>query len=156
MDVVSSQLSYKVMTALKIEKISHSNAATADAISHLLGQLTSTPHIFGEKELTNLINDPASSLFLLYEEGKIVGMLTICSYVSPIGRKLWIEDVVVDSAARGKGYGKRLVTYAIEYARTLSPCTLMLTSNPTRIAANELYQSSGFEQKTTNVYRLPL
>lgn len=63
------------MTALKIEKISHSNAATADAISHLLGQLTSTPHIFGEKELTNLINDPASSLFLLYEEGK----MSVCS-----------------------------------------------------------------------------
>lgn len=135
------------MTALKIEKISHSNATTADAISHLLGQLTSTPHIFGEKELTNLINDPASSLFLLYEEGKIVGMLSICSYVSPIGRKLWIEDVVVDSAARGKGYGKRLVAYAIEYARTLSPCTLMLTSNPTRIAPMSFTNQAGLNRK---------
>lgn len=32
----------------------------------------------------------------------------------------------------------------------------MLTSNPTRIAANKLYQKLGFEQKQTNVYRMNL
>lgn len=30
----------------------------------------------------------------------------------------------------------------------------MLTSRPARVAANILYQSVGFEQKTTNVYKL--
>ena len=83
-------------------------------------------------------------------------MLTLGTYLSPTGRKAWIEDVVVDSAYRGKGYGKMLVEHAIEYARTLSPCTLMLTSNPARIAANELYRASGFEQKITNVYKMSL
>ena len=83
-------------------------------------------------------------------------MLTVGNYFSPTGRKAWIEDVVVDSSMRGKGYGAMLVNHAIDYVRTLTPCTLMLTSNPSRIAANELYRTRGFEPKHTNVYKMSL
>jgi ribosomal protein S18 acetylase RimI-like enzyme len=144
------------MTNIKIERITSADNSTAEAISLLLKQLSSQEFIFTERELAALVNDPSSSLFLLYTEDKIAGMLTLGTYLSPTGRKAWIEDVVVDSAYRGKGYGKMLVEHAIEYARTLSPCTLMLTSNPARIAANELYRASGFEQKITNVYKMSL
>lgn len=144
------------MCEVKIVRATSCDSATAETITQLLAQLTPTPHHFTERELSEVISDPSSALFLLWEGCKVVGMLTVGAYLSPTGRKLWIEDVVVDSAARGKGYGKRLVEHAIEYARAFSPCTLMLTSNPTRIAANELYRASGFQQKTTNVYRFPL
>ncbi|MBQ2017923.1 MAG: GNAT family N-acetyltransferase [Alistipes sp.] len=144
------------MTNIKIERITSADSSIAEAIPLLLKQLSSQEFSFSERELAALINDPSSSLFLLYAEGKIAGMLTLGTYLSPTGRKAWIEDVVVDSAYRGKGYGKMLVEHAIEYARTLSPCTLMLTSNPARIAANELYRASGFEQKITNVYKMSL
>ena len=144
------------MTNIKIERITSADSSTAKAISLLLKQLSSQEFSFSERELAALINAPSSSLFLLYTEDKIAGMLTLGTYLSPTGRKAWIEDVVVDSAYRGKGYGKMLVEHAIEYARTLSPCTLMLTSNPARIAANELYRASGFEQKITNVYKMSL
>ena len=142
------------MTNIKIERITSADGSTAEAISLLLKQLSSQKFIFTERELSALVNDPSSTLFLLYSECKIAGMLTLGTYLSPTGRKAWIEDVVVDSAYRGKGYGKMLVEHAIGYARTLSPCTLMLTSNPARIAANELYRASGFEQKITNVYKM--
>lgn len=144
------------MCEVKIVRATSCDSATAETITQLLAQLTPTPHHFTERELNEVISDPSSALFLLWEGCKVVGMLTVGVYLSPTGRKLWIEDVVVDSAARGKGYGKRLVEHAIEYARTLSPCTLMLTSNPARIVANELYRASGFQKKTTNVYRFPL
>ncbi|MBO5861119.1 MAG: GNAT family N-acetyltransferase [Alistipes sp.] len=144
------------MTNIKIERITSADGSTAEAISLLLKQLSSQEFSFSERELAALVTDPSSSLFLLYAEDKIAGMLTLGTYLSPTGRKAWIEDVVVDSAYRGKGYGKMLVEHAIEYARTLSPCTLMLTSNPARIAANELYRASGFEQKITNVYKMSL
>lgn len=144
------------MTNIKIERITSADSLTAEAISLLLKQLSSQEFIFTERELAALVNDPSSTLFLLFAEDKIAGMLTLGTYLSPTGRKAWIEDVVVDSAYRGKGYGRMLVEHAIEYARTLSPCTLMLTSNPTRIAANELYRASGFEQKITNVYKMSL
>ena len=144
------------MTNIKIERITSADSSTAEAISLLLKQLSSQEFSFSERELAALVNDSSSALFLLFAEGKIAGMLTLGTYLSPSGRKAWIEDVVVDSAYRGKGYGKMLVEHAIEYARTLSPCTLMLTSNPARIAANELYRASGFEQKITNVYKMSL
>ena len=156
MDEVSSLSSYNAMTNIKIERITSADSSTAEAISLLLKQLSSQEFSFSERELAALVNDPSSSLFLLFAEDKIAGMLTLGTYLSPTGRKAWIEDVVVDSAYRGKGYGKMLVEHAIEYARTLSPCTLMLTSNPARIAANELYRASGFEQKITNVYKMSL
>lgn len=156
MVVVSNQLNSNTMCEVKIVRATSCDSATAEAITQLLAQLTPTPHHFTERELSEVISDPSSALFLLWEGCKVVGMLTVGGYLSPTGRKLWIEDVVVDSAARGKGHGKRLVEHAIEYARTLSPCTLMLTSNPTRIAANELYRASGFEQKITNVYKMSL
>jgi GNAT superfamily N-acetyltransferase len=144
------------MTNIKIERITSADSSTAEAISLLLKQLSSQEFTFSERELAALINDSSSSLFLLFAEDKIAGMLTLGTYLSPTGRKAWIEDVVVDSQERGKGYGKMLVEHAIEYARTFSPCTLMLTSNPARIAANELYRASGFEQKITNVYKMSL
>lgn len=156
MDEVSSLSSYNAMTNIKIERITSADSSTSEAISLLLKQLSSQEFSFSERELSALVNDSSSSLFLLFAEGKIAGMLTLGTYLSPTGRKAWIEDVVVDSAYRGKGYGKMLVEHAIEYARTLSPCTLMLTSNPARIAANELYRASGFEQKITNVYKMSL
>lgn len=39
---------------------------------------------------------------------------------------------------------------------TLTPVDLHLTSMPSRVEANELYQSLGFEQRETNVYKMSL
>ena len=91
-------------------------------------------------------------------DGQEVGFaLFFHNFSTFLGRAgLYLEDLFILKEHRGKGYGKMLVEHAIGYARTLSPCTLMLTSNPTRIAANELYRASGFEQKITNVYKMSL
>ena len=66
----------------------------------------------------------------------------------------WIEDVVIDEAYRGKGLSKMLVRHAIDFVKSQGIPALMLTSNPKRTAANKLYQTMGFEQKETNVYRM--
>ena len=138
-----------------IEEITSADHPTVEAISALLSQLTSHPCTFGEEELQRIVADPASHLFVARIDEKVVAMLTLGGYSSPTGRKAWIEDVVVDEAFRGRGLGREMVEFAIQYCKThIAPCTLMLTSNPMRIAANELYRSSGFEQKITNVYKL--
>ena len=67
-------------------------------INRLLAQLSSSPVVFTEKELQAIVGSPASRLFLLESDGEVAGMLTLCSYLAPTGRKLWIEDVVVDNA----------------------------------------------------------
>ena len=105
------------MTNIKIERITSADSSTAEAISLLLKQLSSQEFSFSERELSALINDPSSSLFLLFAEDKIAGMLTLGTYLSPTGRKAWVEDVVVDSTYRGKGYGKQLMRHLARVAK---------------------------------------
>ena len=156
MDEVSSLSSYNAMTNIKIERITSADSSTAEAISLLLKQLSSQEFSFSERELSALVNDSSSSLFLLFAEDKIAGMLTLGTYLSPTGRKAWIEDVVVDEALRGSGLGRVLVEHAIDYCKEEGIGTVYLTSNPKRVAANGLYQSMGFVRKETNMYKMDL
>ena len=74
----------------------------------------------------------------------------------PTGVRAWIEDVVVDEAARGRGVGEALTLAALERARSAGARTVDLTSRPSREAANRLYQRIGFTERETNVYRYQL
>jgi ribosomal protein S18 acetylase RimI-like enzyme len=70
--------------------------------------------------------------------------------------RAWIEDVVVDDSARGKGVGEALNRAALDRARAEGATTVDLTSRPSREAANRLYQRIGFVPRETNVYRYDL
>ena len=143
------------MATYTIEHVAQFDSALIAPIADMLAQLTAREYPFGEQELRAIVEDSASQLFVMRDDERIMGMLTLGHYTSPTGRKVWVEDVVVSADYRGKGLGRRLINHAIEYCReNLSPCTLMLTSNPARIAANELYRTSGFEPKQTNVYKM--
>jgi ribosomal protein S18 acetylase RimI-like enzyme len=80
-------------------------------------------------------------------------MLSLVVFSIPTGTKAWIEDVVVDERARGKGVGKELMNHALNVAKELGAKSADLTSRPSREAANKLYQAIGFEGRETNVYR---
>ena len=140
----------------RIFELTVADEAYVEPIQRLLGQLSSSPIEFTIKELQALVDDAASQLFILECDGVVAGMLTLCTYLAPTGRKLWVEDVVVDGAMRGRAYGRRLVEHAIECAEKKGGGTLMLTSKPSRVAANALYRSVGFQPKETNVYRFVL
>ena len=86
-------------------------------------------------------------------EAAIVGTLTLAIFRLPTGLRAWIEDVIVDEAARGKGVGAALNRFAIELARSEGARTVDLTSRPGREAANRLYQRLGFQRRDTHVYR---
>ena len=145
------------MSDCTITQLTSSDAQTADTIRALIEQLTGRDSSFGEEELRQTLQDNASRLFVMRREDAIIGMLTLCIYHCPTARKVWVEDVVVDSAYRGQGLGKELVAFAIDYVeKNLAPCSLMLTSRPERIAANKLYRKAGFEQRQTNVYKIDI
>ena len=120
----------------------------------LLSQLSSSHPTLDDQELQNILSSSNSHLYTLLYEERIVGMITLCTYLCPTGRKAWIEDVVVDSAFRGKGLGKLMVESVIDFVRQQKNTTLMLTSRPSRIEANQLYQGLGFERRETNVYKM--
>ena len=125
-----------------------------EAMQRFLDQLTPEHMTLTEEMCQQLIASENSHLFFLMQDEQVAGMLTVGIYYSPTGGKAWIEDVVVDEAFRGQGLSKLLVAHAIQFVESKQIPLLMLTSNPTRIAANKLYQAMGFGRKETNVYRM--
>lgn len=95
-------------------------------------------------------------LFAARSGQEIVGLLTLVIFRIPTGVRAWIEDVVVDSQARGKGVGDALNRAALAEAERRGAKTVDLTSRPSRETANRLYQRLGFKQRDTNVYRYDL
>ena len=140
------------MEQIQIKEIVDFDVKIVEAINHLLNQLVSKPMAFTDSALKQILSSDASQLFLIYVADQIAGMLTLGHYVSPTGVKYWVEDVVVDHSFRGRALGRRLIDFAIDYVKKQGEGTLMLTSRPSRVAANHLYQSAGFQSKQTNVY----
>lgn len=107
--------------------------------------------------LQNTVDSPNAHLFAAIDDGRIVGCATLCVFESPTDRKASVEDVVVLSSCRGQHLGKALMEHLIDYAcMELKDVDLHLTSHPTRVAANKLYQSLGFELRGTNFYRMKI
>ena len=142
------------MEGLDIFELKEACTCYVEPVNRLLAQLSSSGACIDAGWLQALVECEASHLFLAKYNGEVVAMLTLGEYLAPTGRKMWIEDVVVDTAARGLSIGRAMVEYAIGYARGLGSGALMLTSRPSRIAANALYRSCDFEQKETNVYKM--
>jgi ribosomal protein S18 acetylase RimI-like enzyme len=126
------------------------------AVTALLPQLSRSAPPPTADQLARIVGDPATTLFVAEEDGMIVGSLTLVAFDIPTGRRAWIEDVVTDTAARGKGVASALVDAALAHAAAFGARTVDLTSRPDRADANRLYVKLGFEQRVTNVYRRAL
>jgi len=128
-----------------------------EAFARLVPQLSTSSLPPTRQELEEMVASNCSILFLARDEdGKIVGTLTLVVFRIPTGRRAWIEDVVVDETARGRGIGEALTRAALEHAAQLGVKTVDLTSRPSREAANRLYQKIGFVRRETNLYRYTL
>jgi len=128
-----------------------------EAFVRLTPQLSSSNPPPSREELEEIVASPATVLFVAREaDGPILGSLTLALFRIPTGLRAWIEDVVVDEAARGKGVGAALNEAALDHARAVGARTVDLTSRPSREAANRLYQRLGFVERDTNVYRFDL
>mgnify|MGYP001789243717 FL=1 len=142
------------------------NAATPEiheAMGRLLPQLSRSAAPMSEADVERFLSQSSVHLFVFRAEtadadgnNPILGMLSLATFEIPTGVRAWVEDVVVDEAARGQGAGLALVEAAIEHAKTIGARTVDLTSRPTREAANRLYQRAGFQLRETNVYRVTL
>lgn len=126
------------------------------AFAHLGPQLSKSSLPPGAADVAEMVASAASDVLVARLDGAIVGTLTLIVFRIPTGVRAWIEDVVVDDSARGKGVGDQLNRFAIDLARAKGARTVDLTSRPSREAANRLYQRIGFVRRDTNVYRLSL
>ena len=123
------------------------------AFAALLPQLSSASPPSAD-ELQTIVDSPATSLLVARDGGSIIGTLTLALIRIPTGVRAWIQDVVVDESARGRGIGEALTLRAVDLAREAGARSVDLTTRPTRQAANRLYLRLGFEERETNVLRL--
>lgn len=123
----------------------------------LLAQLSEKAKPLNEDDIKRLIANEHTHVYCCYDdEGMLCGMATLCMTEAPTGVKCWVEDVVVDAAARCNGYGSALMRRMKLYAFLMGAKSLNLTSRPERVAANKLYSILGFCARKTNVYRYNL
>lgn len=121
-------------------------------IASLLRQLTSEAINFSSENFKTILKNDNTFLLGAFDENKLVGILTLIIYQIPTGKNGRIEDVVVDESYRGKKIGEQLSLMAINKGKELNLNKMFLTSNPSRIAANSLYQKIGFRHGKTNSY----
>jgi ribosomal protein S18 acetylase RimI-like enzyme len=144
------------MAPLNVAIATEVTPALCAALDHLIPQLSSSTPSVPHEVVSAIIASDVTDLLVATDGDRIVGTLTLATFIIPTGIRSWIEDVVVDERARGLGAGKALVAFAIERARERGASTVDLTSRPSRVAANALYVAMGFALRETNVYRFSL
>ncbi|MEC8778439.1 MAG: GNAT family N-acetyltransferase, partial [Verrucomicrobiota bacterium] len=141
---------------VEIIEISEASNEILSQVNGLLPQLSKSASPLSLESLDILAKSESTNLFVAKEGKKVWGMLSLVLFPIPTGTKAWVEDVVVDSSARGKGIGKALMNHALKKVREKRGKSIDLTSRPSRETANKLYQSLGYQKRETNVYRLSL
>jgi len=144
--------------AIAIERAAGFDEELVSAFRRLVPQLSSSAPAPTADQLREMIESPCTTVLLARARagGDIVGSLTLAVFRIPTGVRAWIEDVVVDSSARGKGVGEALSREALRLAVEKGARTVELTSRPSRAAANRLYRRLGFVERETSVYRYTL
>ena len=141
---------------IRVEERNEVSDELVAAMALLVPQLSSSSPAPSAEQLMEIVESGATHLLVAVDDdagGAIVGSMTLVVFRIPTGVRAWIEDVVVDGDARGKGVGEALNRTALEIADRLGARSVDLTSRPSREAANRLYHRLGFVQRETNVYR---
>lgn len=148
---------------MSVELLTTPTPELVEAMGRLIPQLSRSASPLSADDVERLLSQGGVHLFVFCPDQAdadgqrpILGMLSLATFEIPTGVRAWIEDVVVDEAARGHGAGLALVEAALEHAKGIGARTVDLTSRPSREAANRLYRRAGFVQRETNVYRVAL
>jgi ribosomal protein S18 acetylase RimI-like enzyme len=140
--------------SVDVEVVQVATDDVVKAFGRLLPQLSQSAELLDAEALGKLVDWQGNRLLVARVDGEIMGALTLVMFPIPTGLRAWIEDVVVDEAARGRGVGAALTQEAIRLARADGARSIDLTSRPSRDAANRLYERLGFQLRDSKVYRL--
>lgn len=131
--------------------------AVAD-INRLITQLRRKGDVMSgsAKDLRDILGSKSVVMVVARDGARIAGMGTLY-IIQKVGKRAGhIEDMVVDEKYRGQGVGKKIMQGLIAVAKARRVSRLELTSGPDRVAANKLYERSGFKLRKTNAYSMSL
>ena len=135
-----------------LEELSSFTSQELSDIDMLMHELSATSYC-DETLLKNALNDKNVHVFVIRNDGHIVATGTLCIKHTLEFTIADVESVVVSSKYRGRGCGKELMSAMIDKAKSMNVHHSQLTSNPKRVAANQMYQKLGFERYDTNCYK---
>ena len=119
---------------MTVELITAATPEIHEAMGRLIPQLSRSAAPMSEADVERFLSQSGVHFFVFRSETAdaegnhpILGMLSLATFEIPTGVRAWVEDVVVDEAARGQGAGQALVVAAIEHAQKIGARTVDLT-----------------------------
>ncbi|HMH03315.1 MAG TPA: GNAT family N-acetyltransferase [Candidatus Udaeobacter sp.] len=137
--------------------------ADLDELSEMLGELFAQEGDFRpdkEKQLRGLrliFEQPSRGrVFVLRQNGAIVGMINLLFTISTAegGFVIVLEDLVVHKKYQGKGYGRRLLEHAIDFAKQKNFLRVTLLTDRPENVAQEFFRHHGFVESSMIPMRL--
>lgn len=104
---------------------------------------------------TILDNPTVGQLFVLRIDGRVAGMANALYTVSTAeGRQVvLLEDVIVNTAWRGRGFGRQLVEHILDWAGKRGLPRVTLLADQANTSALAFYEHLGFEHSAMRVLR---
>jgi ribosomal protein S18 acetylase RimI-like enzyme len=124
-----------------------------EAAARLVPQISPSAPVPGRAELDEIVTAIGSTLIVARDDRAIVGMLTLHTFRAATGVHAWIQDLVVDAHAKGRGVSELLTREAVRLGVERGARTAELTSRPSCVGNARLYQRIGFERRETHLYR---
>jgi GNAT superfamily N-acetyltransferase len=137
--------------------------ADLDELSEMLGELFAQEGDFRpdrEKQLRGLrliFEQPSRGrVFVLRQNGAIVGMINLLFTISTAegGFVIVLEDLVVHKKYQGKGYGRKLLQHAIDFAKQKNFLRVTLLTDRPENVAQEFFRHHGFVESSMIPMRL--
>jgi ribosomal protein S18 acetylase RimI-like enzyme len=138
---------------VRVEELREVTDEVVETFNRLLPQLSRSAPPLDRAALERIAGSEATTLLVAWADGRLAGTLSLVMFPIPTGIRAWIEDVVVDEAARGQGIGEALTVAALRLAESAGARTVDLTSRASREAAGRLYERVGFHSRETRFYR---
>lgn len=138
-----------------VEILRSDGVVASENLTRLFSELSGFDRVPDVGRINSLIAAGSLAFYIVLYNGETVGMASVIPCRTAASDKLWIEDVCILSDFRGKGLGRKLMEFAMnDSVKLFGPGTFWLTSRPARKAARQMYESLGFSEYETGVYRL--
>lgn len=100
-------------------------------------------------------NNSSIKEIVALDDGNVCGYLLLTKVLNPILDKYYylVDYVCVSSLYRGRGIGKKLLSFAEAVALKDNAMYLQLTCSSFRVAAHKLYESCGFIKRDSDIFR---
>lgn len=127
-------------------------------VHHVIRPDLFKPHTtkYDEQELEALLDDDTKPVFV-YDDGQVLGH-AFCQLTEVSGHKLlcdvktlYIDDICVDEAARGRHVGKALYEFVCDYARSIGCHNITLNVWEGNDAAFCFYKNMGMQVQKTGM-----